>query len=254
MIGEYNDKLENVLPKIGNHSIDLIFADLPYGTTQAKWDSLIDLEYFWNHVWRILKSNGVVIATCQFPFTSILANSQLQHLKYDWVWEKTSATGHLNAKKMPMKAHENILIFYKNLPTYNPQKTQGHQRKVSTAYHKRNSKRTDIYSAHNLTNYDSTERYPRSVLEFASDKQKINLHSTQKPLKLVEYLLKTYTNVGDTVLDPCRGSNTTGVACDNLGLNYIGVEKDKSFYDIGLIRRTNPNLKTKELLKIYNNE
>lgn len=158
-------------------------------------------------------------------------------LRYEWVWEKTSATGHLNAKKMPMKAHENILIFYKKLPTYNFQKTTGHQRKVSTSEHKRNSKKTDVYQDHNNTTYDSTERYPRSVLKFKSDKQKLAIHSTQKPLDLAEYFIKTYTNEGDLVLDNCAGSFVTAEACNNLNRDWICIEKDKESFDLAMKHR-----------------
>lgn len=256
---EFKGKLEQELSKVGENSINMIFADFPYGTTKCKWDSLVDLEVFWKEAWRILKPNGVVVCTAQFPFSATLALSQLKHLRYDWVWEKTQATGGMNSKKMPMKAHENILIFYKKLPTYNPIKTFGHVRKVSSAKNRaacikrRNEKEDYLYGKEyedKIEGYDSTERYPRSVLKFASDKQKTALHPTQKPLALLRYFIETYTNVGDTVLDPCRGSNTTGVACDELGRHYIGIEEDEYFFELGLLRRKHPNMKDKELLKL----
>lgn len=236
---EYNDSLENIMPILPSKSINLIIPDFPYGTTNCKWDSLIDLELFWKEADRILTDNGCVVCTAQFPFTAVLAMSNLRNLRYEWIWEKTSATGHLNAKKMPMKAHENVLVFYKKLPTYNPQKTNGHKRKISSAHHKRNIINTDIYSDFNHTSYDSTERYPRDVLKFKSDKQKYSLHQTQKPEALIEYFIKTYTNEGDTVLDPCRGSNTAGVVCDRLNRRYIGIEKDKEIFNTGIYRRNN---------------
>jgi site-specific DNA-methyltransferase (adenine-specific) len=161
-------------------------------------------------------------------------------LRYEWIWEKTQATGHLNAKKMPMKAHENVLVFYNKLPTYNPQKTTGHKRKVSTAHHKRNTKTCEIYQEHDdFIDYDSTERYPRSVLLFASDKQKTCLHPTQKPLSLMEYFIKTYSNEGDIVLDNAAGSGTTGVAADNLNRKYILIESDEKNFEICVNRVTN---------------
>jgi site-specific DNA-methyltransferase (adenine-specific) len=161
----------------------------------------------------------------------------LEWLKYEWIWEKTQATGHLNAKKMPMRSHENILIFYKKQPTYNPIKTYGHKRKVSTAHHKRNTSTGEIYNkCDNFRDYDSTERYPRTIQVFASDKQKLNLHSTQKPLALCEYLIKTYTNEGDLILDNVAGSGTTLVAAKNLNRNFIGIEKEEKFYNIILER------------------
>ena len=217
---------------ISDKSIDMILCDLPYGTTKNKWDSIIDLGELWNHYNRIIKDNGAIILTAQTPFDKVLGVSNLKMLKYEWIWEKTSATGHLNAKKMPMKAHENILVFYKKPPTYNPQKTTGHERKVSTAKHKRNSKNSSNYGESSATTYDSTERYPRSVQLFSTDKQKSSLHPTQKPVALFEYLIRTYTNEGDTVLDNCMGSGTTAIACMNTNRNYIGFELDKDYYEL----------------------
>lgn len=213
-------------------SVDMILCDLPYGTTRNKWDSVIPLPLLWKHYERIIKDDGAIVLTAQTPFDKVLGNSNLKLLRYEWIWEKTSATGHLNAKKMPMKAHENILVFYKNLPTYNPQKTSGHVRKVSTAAHKTNSKLSTNYNPVGLSSYDSTERYPRSVLTFATDKQKSALHPTQKPVALMEYLIKTYTNEGDLVLDNAAGSGSTLVAAKNLGRQYIGIEKDEEYYKI----------------------
>jgi DNA modification methylase len=157
-----------------------------------------------------------------------LSNEKLH--RYNLIWEKTTPTGHLNAKKMPLRSHEDILVFYKKLPTYNPQKTTGHKRKVSTAQHKRGSKKTTNYGEHGLTTYDSTERYPKSVLKFATDKQKVALHPTQKPLALMEYLIATYSNEGEIVLDNCAGSGTTGLAAKKLNRNYIMIENDETNY------------------------
>lgn len=218
------------MAKIPDHSLDMILCDLPYGTTKNHWDSVIPLDQLWAHYVRIAKPNAAIVLTAQTPFDKVLGVSNLPWLRYEWIWEKTSATGHLNAKKMPMKAHENVLIFYQKLPVYNPQKTTGHARKVSTAEHKRNSKRTTNYGEHGLTSYDSTERYPRSVQVFASDKQKSKRHSTQKPVKLMEYLIKTYTNEGDVVLDNCMGSGTTGIAAQNLNRKFIGMELDEEIF------------------------
>ena len=222
-----------IMPTIPNKSIDMVLCDLPYGTTNCKWDSVIDLSKLWNEYERIIKDNGAIVLTAQTPFDKVLGASNLKLLRYEWIWEKTSATGHLNAKKMPMKAHENILVFYKNLPTYNPQKTTGHKRKTSKAEHKTNCIESEVYNkGQKLTTYNSTERYPRSVLLFASDKQKIKLHSTQKPLSLMEYLIETYTNEGDTVLDNAAGSGTTGVACKKLNRRFIGIENNDKYLKI----------------------
>lgn len=219
--------------EIDSKSADCILADIPYGTTMCKWDSVIDLDLMWEQLKRILKPNGVVLLTAAQPFTSVLACSNLPMFKYDWVWDKPAGTGFFNAKKMPLRSHESVLVFYNKLPTYNPQKTKGHKRKtakkkvvVSECYGK------DI----SLPNYDSTERYPRSIQRFSSDKRFNNLHPTQKPVALMEYLIKTYTNERDTVLDFTMGSGTTGVAAKNLNRKFIGIELDKGYFDVATNR------------------
>lgn len=230
----YKGDCLDIMPKyIDDKSIDMIFCDLPFGTTNCKWDSIIDLSKLWVEYERIIKNNGAIVLFAQTPFDKVLGYSNLKLLRYEWIWEKTQATGHLNSKKMPMKAHENILVFYKKLPTYNPQKTSGHIRKVSKAEHKVNCVESEIYNkANNYSSYDSTERFPRSVLTFASDKQKSKLHPTQKPLALIEYMIKTYSNEGDVILDNAAGSGTTGLGCKNLNRKYIMIEKDEKYYNI----------------------
>ena len=221
------------MDKIKSGSVDLILTDLPFGTTRCKWDSVIDFEKLWTQYERVVKSNGAVLLFSQTPFDKVLGASNISMLKYEWIWEKTSATGHLNSKKMPMKAHENVLVFYKNLPTYNPQKTFGHKRKVSKAEHKVNCIESDVYNkGQKNTSYDSTERFPRDVLTFSSDKQKTKLHPTQKPVALLEYFINTYTNEGETVLDSTMGSGSTGVACVNTNRNFIGIEQDENYFNI----------------------
>ena len=220
-----------VMKSIPNKSIDAIICDLPYGTTACKWDSVIPFEPLWAQYKRIIKDNGAIVLTAQTPFDKVLGSSNLPMLKYEWIWEKTHPTGHLNAKKMPMKAHENALVFYKSIGTYNPQKTFGHPRKTATV------RTTEISSVYGMQKqvgktYDSTERYPRSVLKISSDKQTSNFHPTQKPVALMEYFIKTYTNEGETVLDNCMGSGTTGVACKNLGRKFIGIEKNLDYFEI----------------------
>lgn len=228
------------MAKIADKSIDMIFCDLPYGTTaRNKWDSIIPFPMLWEQYNRIIKDDGVIALWAQMPFTAKLVMSNSNMFRYEWIIEKTSATGFLNAKKMPMKAHENVLIFYKKLPTYNPQMTHGHQRKVSKAEHKVNCKKTTDYGEHGLTTYDSTDRYPRDVLTFKWDKQKSRLHPTQKPVEACEYFIKTYTNEGDIVLDNCMGSGTTGVACKNLNRKFIGMELDEQYFDIARERIEN---------------
>lgn len=239
----YNEDCFDVFPLISDSSIDAIICDLPYGTTKCKWDTILDLEKLWVQYKRILKPNGVVVLFAQTPFDKVLGCSNLPWLKYEWIWEKTSATGHLNAKKMPMKAHENILVFYKKPPTFNPIKTSGHVRKTSKAEHKINCNESEVYNkGQKHTSYDSTERYPRSVQVFQTDKQTNRLtdtlHPTQKPLALLEMLVTTYTNEGDMVLDNTMGSGTTMLACENLNRNSIGIELETKYYDITIKRLT----------------
>lgn len=215
-----------VMKHVPDNAVDLVLADLPYGTTQCKWDSIIPMGDLWSEYWRVAKPNAAVILTAMQPFASFLVTSQPQHFKYEWVWEKGNATGFLNAKKQPLRAHESVLVFYRSQPTYNPQKTSGHVKKTT----KRKTVNSECYGkALKLTEYDSTDRYPRSVQFFSSDKQKGNFHPTQKPVALMEYIIKTYTDEGMTVLDNAMGSGTTGVACALTRRKFIGIEKDK-FY------------------------
>jgi site-specific DNA-methyltransferase (adenine-specific) len=227
------DCLELIPKHVEDKSIDMIFCDLPYGTTQNKWDSVIPLDELWKEYNRVIKDNGAIVLFAQTPFDKVLGVSNLKMLKYEWVWEKTQATGHLNAKKMPMKAHENILVFYKKLPTYNPQKTTGHKPMNNGV--RRSSLKNENYNEINKVDLPfggDTDRYPRTVLEFKSDKQKNYLHPTQKPLSLIEYMIKTYTNEGDLILDNTCGSGTTGLGAKNLNRNYIMMEQDPKYYEI----------------------
>lgn len=218
-----------VMKGIPSGTIDMVLADPPYGTTQCKWDSVIDLELMWQELKRIIKPRGVIILTAAQPFTSVLTCSNLKMFKYDLVWEKPNATGFLNAKKMPLRAHESALVFYNKLPTYHPQMTHGHERKKT----KRKTVNSECYGkAFNLTEYDSTSRYPRSVQKFSSDKQKGSFHPTQKPVEFMEWLIKSYTNPHDTVLDFCMGSGTTGVAAVRNGRQFIGIEQDNHYLNI----------------------
>lgn len=228
----HGDCLE-LMKDISDKSVDMILCDLPYGqTARNKWDSVIPFEPLWEQYKRIIKDNGVIVLFGNGMFTADLMTSCKYMWRYNLIWEKTQPTGFLNANRMPLRSHEDICVFYKKLPTYNPQKTVGHARKVSTAEHKRSSKQSTNYNEVNNYSYDSTERFPRSVLKFAKDIQKSALHPTQKPVALMEYLIKTYTNEGETVLDNCMGSGTTGVACKNLNRNFIGIELDKKYFEM----------------------
>lgn len=202
-------------------------------TARNKWDSIISFEPLWKEYERITKDNAAIILFGNGMFTADLMQSNRKLWRYNLIWQKTQPTGFLNAKKMPLRAHEDICVFYKTLPIYNPQMTTGHVRKVSKAEHKVNSKKTTDYGEHGLTTYDSTERYPRSVLTFSKDVQKSALHPTQKPVALIEYLIRTYTNPGELVLDSCAGSMTLAVAAMNTGRNYICIEKDLEIFEIG---------------------
>jgi DNA modification methylase len=219
---------------------DAIITDPPYGTTACKWDSVIPFDEMWERLNKLIKPNGAIVLFGCEPFSSLLRVSNLKNFKYDWIWEKTHAKGHLNAKKMPLKAHEIISVFYAKPPTYNPQKTKGHKRKVSSQA----SRDKSIERGHGKDkayqdeivgkcgDYDSTERYPRSIQVFKSDVQKSSVHPTQKPVALMEYLIKTYTNENELVLDFTMGSGTTGVACKNLNRKFIGIELDDKYFKI----------------------
>lgn len=215
-------------------SVDFLFTDLPYGRTNCKWDTPIDLDAFWSEADRVVKKDGAVALFAQTPFDKVLGCSNLRNLRYEWIWEKSNATGHLNAKKMPMRAHENILIFYRRQPTYNPQKTDGHQPVNSYTHYIDTQNRTEIYqkATKEVKGGGNTDRYPRSVIKGPSDKQTSHLHPTQKPVWLCERLVLTYTNPGEVVLDCCAGSASIGVACCRTGRRYIGIENEKQYYDV----------------------
>jgi len=218
--------------EIPDGTVDMILTDPPYGTTACKWDSVIPLEPMWAQLKRVIKPNGAIVMTASQPFTSVLTCSNLPMFKQALVWEKTTATGHLNSKKMHMRAHEDMLLFYNALPTYNPQKTHGHPRKTANNVD-RGKLQSDVYGDEKgVTSYSSTSRFPRSVIKTSTDKQKSKLHPTQKPVSLMEYLIKTYTNEGETVLDFTMGSGTTGVACVNLGREFIGIELDEGYFNV----------------------
>ncbi|EPF6071224.1 DNA methylase family protein [Acinetobacter baumannii UH7607] len=225
MLGDCLERMK----EIETGTVDMILCDLPYGTTCCSWDAVIPFEPLWEQYERVIKENGAIVLFAAHPFTAVLATSNLKLFRYEWIWEKPAATGFFNAQFQPLRAHENILVFYKAKPTFNPMKTFGHERKTA--------KRKDIGSEHygkqvNIKSYDSTERYPRSVQLFSSDKQKANFHPTQKPVALCEYLIRTYTNEGETVLDNTMGSGTTGVACVNTGRSFIGIEQEQKYFEI----------------------
>lgn len=229
----YHGDCLDLMQQIPTKSIDMILCDLPYGSTNCRWDSIIDLKLLWVQYKRIIKDRGAIILTAQTPFDKLLGMSNIQMLRYEWIWEKSSATGHLNSNKMPMKSHENVLVFYKKLPVYNPQKTYGHRPVNNFTKTVLSQNKTELYGTCNkeLKGTRNTDRYPRSVIRFSSDKQTSCLHSTQKPVSLFEYLIKTYSNEGDIILDNAIGSGTTFIACMNTGRHCIGIEKDLKHYN-----------------------
>jgi DNA modification methylase len=226
----------NVMGQFPDKSFDMILCDLPYGTTRSRWDKIIPFEPLWLHYERIIKDNGAIVLFAKSPFDKLLAASNMDLYRYEWIWEKNKATGHLNANKMPMQAHENILVFYKHEPTYNPQMTYGHK-PMNFAIN--NHKSTVYGDGHGVANKaGSTDRYPRSVLHFPviNNDDSERIHPNQKPVESCEYFIRTYTNEGETVLDNCIGSGTTAEACMNTGRNFVGIESDEEVYQKALKR------------------
>lgn len=225
ILGDCLEEMMDIEPK----SIDMILCDLPYGTTACKWDTIIPFEPLWQDYKRIIKDNGAIVLTASQPFTSALVMSNVKMFKYEWIWEKSHPTGMFLAKYQPMKYHENIVVFSKSSTVYNPQMWEGkldHNKKgnKATSSHYINTKFTP--------SKQSLLKYPKSVQKVNSENRVGLLHPTQKPVALFEYLIKTYTNEGDLVLDNCAGSGTTGVACQNLNRNYILIEKEEKYIKI----------------------
>ena len=222
-----------LMKDIPDGSVDMILADLPYGTTALSWDSIIPLDKLWEHYERVIKDDGAIVLTASQPFTTSLIGSNIELFRYNWVWEKSRPSNFYFARKGPMKYHEDIAVFYKKLPTYNPIMRVGeksHRSKSSTSYN--NITGTVTTGGANT----SRIKFPSSVIKIKSTDSTRNLHPTQKPVALFEYLIKTYTNEGDTVLDNVMGSGTTGVACKNLNRNFIGMELDEEYFKIATER------------------
>ena len=216
------------MQSIADGSIDAIITDPPYGTTACKWDSVIPFDKMWEQLNRIIKPNGAIVLFGSEPFSSALRMSNIKKYKYDWVWNKKQKVGMLNCKRMPLRQHEDILIFNaKNV--YNPQMTKGRFRNKKIQPTK--DFKTYGQLKNPIDNFNDNY-YPSSILEFGNANQKAKIHPTQKPIALMEYLIKTYTNENETVLDFTMGSGTTGVACKNLKRNFIGIEMDKTYFDI----------------------
>ena len=221
---------------IADKSVDAIIADLPYGTTQNKWDSVLPLDELWKQYKRILKDNGLAVLFASQPFTSALIMSNTKEYKYNWVWDKVNKfSGHLNAKKQPLRITEDICIFYSQQPTYNPIMVKGEPYKATSKGGKSSSfgKQTD-----GVTTINEGWYYPKNIISIKGDERGTEgrIHPTQKPVELMEYLIKTYTNENEIVLDNAMGSGTTGLACLKTNRQFIGIEKEKQYYDVAVQR------------------
>ena len=220
-----------LMKNIPDKSIDMILCDLPYGTTHNKWDTVIPFDKLWEQYKRIIKDNGAIVLFSQMPFGASLIMSNPKMFRYEWIWEKNQAVGFLNAKKMPLRKHENILVFYKHLPTYNPQgliKLDEPIQEEGSA--NRNGKNYGVADKPFIRTH---KNYPTDIITFSKD---AGYHPTQKPVDLLEYLIKTYTNEGDVVLDNCMGSGSTGVACVNTNRDFIGMELNEEYFKIACER------------------
>ena len=228
MIGEiHNEDCLEGMKQIPTGTVDMILTDLPYGTTRNAWDAVIPFDQMWAAFERVIKPNGAIVLTAQTPFDKVLAASNMKLLRYEWIWVKNKPTGHLNAKRMPMKAHENVLVFYKNLPVYN---AQGLERKAKVTVRKGKSGNGSNYGKSDKDALQEFEGYPDSMLYFDMDNDAF--HPTQKPVALFEYLIKTYTREGETVLDCTIGSGTTAVAAINTDRAWIGFEMDPDMHKL----------------------
>ena len=230
----YNEDCLEGMKRIADGSIDMILCDLPYGVVQCKWDTVIPFEPLWEQYKRVINPNGAIALFGSEPFTSTLIVSNIKQFKYNWIWQKNKATGFLNAKKQPLNDNETVSIFYKKQCTYNPQMT------VAEKVYKRGivtRNKSDCYgSERSFRQEDTGKRYPLRIQYFNNNFTREQLHPTQKPVALFEYLIKTYTTPGELVLDNCMGSGTTAIACMNTKRNFIGFEMDKGYYDIACDR------------------
>lgn len=223
----YHGDCLDTMPTLPDGSVDMVMCDPPYGTTACKWDSIIPLEPMWEQLKRLIKPNGAIVMTASQPFTSVLVMSNIKMWRYELVWDKQRGSDFLNANRKPLNSHENAQVFYKKLPTYNKQPWYAKPYKKT-----KNGSLSDCYGDRGTALSESKDgkRHPLSIISIPRDGTR--LHPTQKPVALMEYLIKTYTNEGETVLDFTMGSGTTGVACRNLGRDFIGIEKDAEYFEI----------------------
>lgn len=226
----YNGDCLEIMKDIQDKSIDMILCDLPYGTTKCSWDTIIQFDKLWEQYNRIIKDNGCIVLFGTEPFSTHLRFSNIKNYKYDWTWVKNIKTNFVHAKRQPLRQTENISVFYRKQPVYNPQKTSGHTPTQKAT----NCSNGNLYYE-SKRNYEGgdTERYPTNIINFDVVDIKKRLHPTQKPVDLCEYFIKTYTNEGMTVLDNCMGSGSTGVACLNTNREFIGIELDEEIFKLG---------------------
>lgn len=225
-----------VMPKIAEKSVDLILCDLPYGRTKNKWDCIIPFEALWENYLRVLKPNGAVVLFADGMFMAELMLSNKKMWKYNIIWDKVLVSGFLNANKQPLRSHEELIVFYNKQPTYNPQKFKGkpnHSKGISKKNTNNNYGKFEIV--------DNREdlgdmKHPRSIWTFQKPHPSKMVHPTEKPLDCIEYIIKTYTNEGDLILDNCMGSGTTGVGCCKLNRQFIGIEKEEKYFDVSVSR------------------
>ena len=245
----YNRDCLDVMEDINSKSIDMILCDLPYGITSCKWDIVIPFDKLWAQYERIIKDNGAIVLFGDEPFTSLLITSNIKKFRNKLTWNKEIPTGFLNAKKMPLKVTEDICIFYKKLPTYNPQMIKRTKEEIKIAKRKANKTYKGRKDTYQNTPYrelkpninpNCEEKYPTNLIKFNRRGKECNTlnrcHPTQKPVDLLEYLIKTYTNEGEVVLDNCMGSGSTGVACVNTNRNFIGIEINEGYFNTAKIR------------------
>ena len=235
IINLINGDCLEILPKLKEKSINLVIADLPYGKTKNKWDKIIPFEKMWEEVERVTKNNAAIIFFSQGIFYVDLVNSNRKNFRYDIIWDKVLVSGHLNAGKMPLRTHEQLAVFYKKLPIYNPQFTEGiplHSVGKTAGITIKNGEKNGNYGS--FTVFDkragSTEKYPKSIQKFQKPHPSLGIHPTAKPVELLEWLIKTYSNENDTVLDFCMGSGSTGVACINTKRNFVGIEINEKYF------------------------
>lgn len=231
----YNGDCLELMKSIPDKSVDMILCDLPYGTTACQWDVIIPFEPLWKQYNRIIKDNNAIVLFGSEPFSSALRMSNVKDYKYDWIWNKVKPSGHLNAKRIPLKQHEIISVFCKGKCNYYPIMTEQKPR-VSRNYL---NNKSELFGTEKEVSRVTDKKYPKTILDFSNASQKDKFHPTQKPVELLEYLIRTYTQEGEIILDNTMGSGSTGVACVNTNRNFIGIELDKDYFNIAKERIKN---------------